>query len=143
VDSHVTALPFVYEELKDPGIHTVINFRDVVGLATSIVAFTTSGFRSDNPKLFRAFLDALQEAQALIAADRKSAAEVYLAVSNDKRSSVEDIVKMLNDPDVTFVSAPFNTMKYVDFMSGIGSIKVRPDSWKDLFFPEIHGAAGS
>jgi NitT/TauT family transport system substrate-binding protein len=143
VDSHVTALPFVYEELKDPDIHTVINFRDVVGLATSIVAFTTSRFRSDNPKLFRAFLDALQEAQALIAADRKSAAEVYLAVSNDKRSSVEDIVKMLNDPDVTFVSAPFNTMKYVDFMSGIGSIKVRPDSWKDLFFPEIHGAAGS
>jgi NitT/TauT family transport system substrate-binding protein len=34
-------------------------------------------------------------------------------------------------------------MKYVDFMYSIGSIKTRPDSWKDMFFPEIHDAAGS
>lgn len=143
VDSHVTALPFVYEELHDSRIHTVINFRDVVGLATSIVAFTTSKFRSENPKLFGAFLEALQEAQAFITQDRKSAAAIYLEVSNDRRSSVDDIVKMLNDPDVTFASAPFNTMKYVDFMYGKGSIKTRPGSWKELFFPNIHGLAGS
>jgi len=143
VDSHVTALPFVYEELKDPSVHTVINFRDVIGLATSIVAFTSSKFRSDNPKLFSAFLAALEEAQQLIAKDKKTAAGIYLKVANDKRSSVDDIVKMLNDPDVTFVSAPFNTMKYVDFMYRIGSIKAKPDSWKDMFFPDIHNLPGS
>jgi NitT/TauT family transport system substrate-binding protein len=143
INAHVTALPFVYEELKDPAVHTVINFRDVVGLATSIVAFTTTRFRDDNPKLFRAFLAALQEAQRTIATDKRAAAEIYLEVSNDKRTSVEAVEKMLNDPDVTFVAAPFNTMKYVDFMHSIGSIKTRPDSWKDLFFPEIHGLSGS
>jgi NitT/TauT family transport system substrate-binding protein len=143
VDSHVTALPFVYEELKDPHIHTVLNFRDVIGLATSIVAFTTSKFRTDNPTLFGAFLDGLREAQDFIARDRKSAAAIYLQIANDKRSSVDDIVKMLNDPDVTFKAAPFNTMKYVDFMYHKGSIKVLPGSWKDLFFPNIHQLAGS
>lgn len=143
VDSHVTALPFVYEELKDPRIHTVLNFRDVIGLATSIVAFTTSKFRADNPTLFAAFLDALREAQGFIARDKRSAAAIYLQVSNDKRSSVDDIVKMLNDPDVTFSAAPFNTMKYVDFMYRKGSIKALPGSWKELFFSNIHALAGS
>jgi len=34
-------------------------------------------------------------------------------------------------------------MKYADFMHSIGSIKNRPASWRDLFFPEIHAAPGS
>jgi NitT/TauT family transport system substrate-binding protein len=34
-------------------------------------------------------------------------------------------------------------MKYVDFMVKIGSIKTRPDSWKDLFFPNVYGLPGS
>ena len=50
---------------------------------------------------------------------------------------------MLNDPAIVFTTTPQNVMKYVDFMAKIGAIKVKPDSWKDLFFPNIHGAAGS
>ena len=38
---------------------------------------------------------------------------------------------------------PQNMMTYANFMTKIGVIKVKPDSWKDLFFPNIHGAAGS
>jgi NitT/TauT family transport system substrate-binding protein len=28
-------------------------------------------------------------------------------------------------------------------MYKVGSIKTRPASWKDMFFPEIHGSPGS
>jgi hypothetical protein len=28
-------------------------------------------------------------------------------------------------------------------MQEIGSIENRPESWRDLFFPEIHGSSGS
>jgi hypothetical protein len=28
-------------------------------------------------------------------------------------------------------------------MHAIGSIENRPESWRDLFFPEIHATAGS
>jgi NitT/TauT family transport system substrate-binding protein len=38
---------------------------------------------------------------------------------------------------------PENTMKYAAFMEEVGTIKVKPDSWQDLFFPEIHGLPGS
>ena len=51
--------------------------------------------------------------------------------------------KMLNDPAIVYTTTPQNVMKYVDFMAKVGSIKVKPDSWKDLFFPNVHGAAGS
>jgi NitT/TauT family transport system substrate-binding protein len=34
-------------------------------------------------------------------------------------------------------------IKYVDFMHKIGSIKAKPASWKDLFFPNVHTLPGS
>jgi hypothetical protein len=33
-------------------------------------------------------------------------------------------------------------LKYAEFMAGVGSLKMRPASWKDLFFPAIHGVPG-
>jgi NitT/TauT family transport system substrate-binding protein len=44
---------------------------------------------------------------------------------------------------VQFTLVPNNTTKYSDFMYKVGSIKKKPASWKDLFFPEIHGVQGS
>jgi NitT/TauT family transport system substrate-binding protein len=38
---------------------------------------------------------------------------------------------------------PESTMKYAEFMHAVGSIKIKPASWKDLFFPEVHGLPGS
>jgi NitT/TauT family transport system substrate-binding protein len=34
-------------------------------------------------------------------------------------------------------------MKYADFMFEVGSIKTKPASWKDMFFPEIADLKGS
>ncbi len=87
-------------------------------------------------------MKALDEATAQINRDKKAAAEAYLRISKDK-DTVADILAMLNDPLIVYTTTPQNVMKYVDFMAKVGAIKVKPDSWKDLFFPNIHGAAGS
>ena len=34
-------------------------------------------------------------------------------------------------------------MKYADFMHRVGTIKKQPESWQELFFPEIHDRPGS
>jgi len=34
-------------------------------------------------------------------------------------------------------------MKYADFMASVGSIKLRPARWQELFFPDIHGEPAS
>jgi NitT/TauT family transport system substrate-binding protein len=49
----------------------------------------------------------------------------------------------LSNPQVQYTLVPQNTMKYADFMSKVGTIRKKPATWKDLFFPEIHNAAGS
>jgi NitT/TauT family transport system substrate-binding protein len=33
-------------------------------------------------------------------------------------------------------------MKYAEFMATVGTLKARPASWKELFFPGIHGVPG-
>jgi NitT/TauT family transport system substrate-binding protein len=143
INAHFSSPPFQYQQLEKPGIHTVLSSYDVLGgPATFNVVWTTSKFRSENPKLYDAFVKALDEATAIINRDKKAAAEAYLRISKDK-DTVADILAMLNDPAIVYTTTPQNVMKYVDFMAKIGSIKVKPDSWKDLFFPNIHGAAGS
>jgi len=143
ITAHFTSPPFQYQQLEKPGIRTVLSSYDVLGgPATFNVVWTTSKFRSENPKLYDAFVKALDEATAIINKDKKAAAEAYLRISKDK-DTVADILAMLNDPAIVYTTTPQNVMKYVDFMNKIGSIKVKPDSWKDLFFPNVHGAAGS
>jgi NitT/TauT family transport system substrate-binding protein len=50
---------------------------------------------------------------------------------------------ILNDPDVEFTVTPKNTMAFAKFMHSIGSVKVMPESWKDMFFPLVHSMQGS
>jgi sulfonate transport system substrate-binding protein len=144
VDAHFSSPPFAERERKDPRVRTILVSDDVMGGSTTFtMVSTTTKFREKNPKVYAAVLQAMEDANAMIRADRKSAAELLLASTHDKGFSVNEIVEMLSDPHVKFTTTPENVMKYADFMHRIGSIRNRPASWKDLFFPEIHGAPGS
>jgi NitT/TauT family transport system substrate-binding protein len=143
ITAHFSSPPFQYQQLKNPAVHTVLNSYDVLGgPATFNVVWTTSKFKNDNPKLYDAFVKALDEATALINRDHRWAAETYLRLSRDK-DSVQEIEAMLNDPAIVYTTTPQNVMRYVDFMLKIGAIKSKPDSWKDLFFPNAHNLPGS
>jgi NitT/TauT family transport system substrate-binding protein len=92
--------------------------------------------------LYKAFWTALEEATALINRDRRSAAEIYKTATNDK-GPVENILKILEHPEMQYRLAPENVLKFADFMHKIGSIKVKPENWRELFFPETHSLPGS
>jgi NitT/TauT family transport system substrate-binding protein len=144
VDAHFTSPPFAQREKKDPRVRTIMLSDDVMGGSTTFtMVSTTTKFREQNPKIYAAVLKAIEEANQMIASDRKSAAELLLASTNDKGFSVKEIVDVLSDPHIKFTTTPENVMKYAEFMHSIGSIKNRPGSWRDMFFPEIHGAPGS
>lgn len=143
ITAHFSSPPFQYQQLEKPGISTVLNSFDVLGgPATFNAVWGTSKFRTENPKVYGAFVAALDEATALINGDKQWAAQTYLRISKDK-DSVDSILKMLNDPKIVFTTTPQNVIKYVDFMFKVGSIKAKPDSWKDLFFPNVHNLPGS
>jgi len=143
IDAHFSSPPFQYQQLHRPGVHTVLNSYDVLGgPATFNLVWTTAKFRNENPKLYAAFAKALDESIATINRDKRAAAEAYLRISKDK-DSIDNIVAMLNDPQIVFTTTPQSVMKYVGFMLKTGTIKTQPDSWKDLFFPNAQSLAGS
>ncbi|HEV8553458.1 MAG TPA: ABC transporter substrate-binding protein [Casimicrobiaceae bacterium] len=142
INSHFSNPPFAFWELDKPEIHTVLNSYDVIGPHSILLLYTNTKFRESNPKTYAAFFSALQEATAFINGNKKAAAEIYLRASKD-RTTMEDVMRILNDPTVEYTLTPKNIMKFADFMYKVGSIKEKPSSWRDLFFPEAHGLPGS
>ena len=74
---------------------------------------------------------------------KKAAAEVFLQSDEGKGWKMEDLMEVLNDPDVRFTTSPESVMTYANFMADVGSIKNRPKAWQDMFFPEIHSVPGN
>ncbi|MBU6441172.1 MAG: ABC transporter substrate-binding protein [Betaproteobacteria bacterium] len=144
ITAHFGGPPFEYQELKMPGVHTVLNSYDVLGGPASFnLVWTTSKFYKDNPKVYAAYVAALQQAIDEINHDKKAAAEEYLKDTHDTKDSVDFILKMLDDPQLVYTTTPQHVMKYVRFMHKVGTIKVLPKSWKELFFPNVDKLAGS
>jgi sulfonate transport system substrate-binding protein len=144
IDAHFTSPPFHQREIKDPRVRTLLDTDDIMGGATTFTMLsTTARFREANPAAYAAVLAALEEANELIRSDPRAAAEILFAAESAAGFSVDEIVEVLRDPDIRFTTTPENMQKYADFMLAIGSIEHRPSSWRDLFFPEIHGASGS
>ena len=143
VTAHLTSPPYSYQELADPKIHTVLNSYDVAGGPTTFtVLWCTGKFRDENPKTYKAVLEAFREATDIVNKDKRAAAELYVQMEHPKLT-VDQVYKMLTSPGVDYTLAPSGVMKYADFMYAHGLIKVKPTSWKDVFFPEIHDLHGS
>jgi NitT/TauT family transport system substrate-binding protein len=143
VDAHFTAPPFQQIELADPHVHRVLSSYDVMkGPLTFTVLWTTSRFRNGNPKLYAAFVDALDEATRMINADKRAAARLYVTAANS-REPVDDVYRMVSDPEVEFTLTPRQIGNYAQFMYDDGLIRNRPASWKDLFFDNVHALPGS
>ncbi|VWX56098.1 NLPA lipoprotein [Burkholderiales bacterium 8X] len=137
-----TVPPFSYRE-KKAGMTSVIDTFSVLGGPSSTnVIYTTKKYHDANSKLTQAFAAALREAQSSIAENKAAAASVYLRLSGD-RETQENIVEILSDPQISFDSTPRGIMSFAKFMHETGSIKVQPESWKTLFVPELHEAAGN
>ena len=143
ITAHFSSPPFQYQEVARPGIRTILsNYEILGGPATFNVVWSTAKFRDANPKTYAAFVAAFEEATATINRDKRAAAEVYKRMSGTKET-VEELLKMMEDPLVEYTLTPKSTMKTAEFMAKVGTIKEKPSSWRDLFFPNVHPLQGS
>jgi NitT/TauT family transport system substrate-binding protein len=144
VNAHFTSPPFHQREIKDPRIRTVLDTNAIMGGSTTFTMLsTTARFRERNPLAYAAVVAALNEANEMIRSDPQSAAEMLYAAEATAGFSIDELVEVLRDPDIKFTTTPENLEKYAEFMHEIGSIRNLPASWRDMFFPEVHGAPGS
>lgn len=135
------APPFQYRALEK-GMHKVISSYDVMGGPASFLSvWSTARFRNENPKAYRAVVDAFREATDMINTSRRKAAEIYAKDTGGKETA-DEAEKQLADPQWIFSLGPKKLVQLTDFMNAAGIIKAKPASWKDMFFPEVHDLEG-
>jgi NitT/TauT family transport system substrate-binding protein len=140
--ANFSSAPFQYRQAKNPNIRRILTSTELFDepLSFNVIA-STSKFRSENPKLYAAFLAALREATDFINADKRKGTEIYLKVTGDK-SSVDDIMEVLADPAIIYNTKLGGIGPFVNFMAKVGTLKNPPKDWKEMFFPEAF-AGGS
>ena len=135
--------PYQQQQLEKDGIHTVLNSYEVFGGPHSFtVAWAAATFRDKNPALYRALIKAFAEATEIVNADIKAAAQ-YWAEDVKTNLPLDKVVAVAGGSQVKWTMAPEQSMKFAGFMHQVGTIKVKPTDWKELFFPEIHDRPGT
>ena len=144
VNGYLFSPPFIQQVTGKPGIRRIWSSNELFGSpATALTTWTTARFQRENPKLFAAFVAAIRDAMALIAADPKQAAAIYLKAEKTKVGPDLIGAALANKDNLRFTLAPEHTDRIADFLARTGSIKSKPASWKELFFPDIHAEHGS
>ena len=144
ISAHFGNPPFQNQALAgNPNARIVLSSYDVLGgPASATVLYATEKFRSDNPKTYRAFVSALDEAAQFIAANPEAAADIYLK-SGQGNIDRTLLLSILRNPEVQFKLAPQNTYALADFMHRIGAIRNKPATARDYFFADPHNASGN
>lgn len=139
---HYTAPPYLAREAKQPGIKAVVNSYDTLGGPhTFNVAVVTSKFYKERPEVYKAFVEAMEEAVELINKDPRAAAEVL--IKSGYKGSVDEAMAELKDPQVKWTTEPHGLMKFATFMKEAGFIAKAPADWKEVTWPNLHGKAGN
>jgi len=142
ITAHFGNPPFQEQGLAgNPNAHIVLKSYDVLGGPSSAtVLYATEKFRKDNPKTYKAFVDALEEAAQLVRANPEQAADIFIRTN---KSSIDRalLLKIIKNPEVEFKLTPQNTFALAEFMHRVGAIKNKPASARDYFFDDAHLAA--
>jgi NitT/TauT family transport system substrate-binding protein len=135
INGHFANPPFQDQELAgNPKAHIVLNSYEVLGgPSSSTVLYATEKYVKENPKTYRAFIDALAEAAQLVTSNPELAADAYLRVTHAKTDRAF-LLKVIRNPQIQFKVAPQNTLGMAQFLHQAGAIKKQPASWRDYFF---------
>ncbi|MEE5131488.1 ABC transporter substrate-binding protein [Pseudomonas alliivorans] len=139
---HFSNPPYQDQELRNPNVHVVLNTYDLFGPNSPTVLFATEKFRNENPKTYKAFIEALSEAEQFVRKDIGAAADTYLRVTKSKIDRPE-LLKIIDRPEFQFTITPKNTYPLAEFLYRVGAIKNKPASWKDYFFQDEKPLQGS
>ncbi|MGN6582593.1 MAG: ABC transporter substrate-binding protein [Rhizobiaceae bacterium] len=135
ITAHFGSPPFQNIELRDKRAHVVVNSYDVLGGPhTFNLTWASKKFVEGNPKIAKAFVEALNESLAFIKANPEKAADIWMSEEKTPLTK-EEIVAIIKGKDVIWTAKPKNMLPYLHFMHQIGLVKNTTDNASDLFFP--------
>ena len=143
ITAHLTSAPYQYEELKDKRVHKVLDSYEVLGGPHTFNSiWATEKLYKGEPKVVKAFLAALEDAIKYIKSDPDGAAALWVK-NNNSKLPVEEAARIIKLPENEWTMTPKRTMAFAEYMSRVGMIPAKPDSWKDYYIDEIHNLPGS
>jgi len=143
ITGHFTSAPFMYQQLADPRVRKVLDSYEVLGGPHTFNLVWTSGrFAQENRAIMQAFVAALDEAMAFIAAQPAEAAQLWAKAENSRMAPAE-VERLIRVPENEWTTTPKKVMAYADFMSRTGLMATKPATWQELFFEGIHAQPGS
>jgi NitT/TauT family transport system substrate-binding protein len=143
ISTHFATSPFHEGEIK-AGLKTVTTAFEIMGGPFCGLTFTSNEkFRKENPKVFDAVSAAFDDSIAWINADKGRAARLYITMAGEKRLNEADLTTLFSSADMEYTKVPKQVAKLANFMHSVGVVRSKPDSWKDMFFPEVHALPGS
>ena len=144
VDCDCTVAPFHQYELISPKLRPILKSYDTVGGPhTCATLIGTRRFRDANPAIAAAIRAAQEDANTLINRHPQQAAAIYLRMTEDMRSEVPEMARLVANPDHTWTATPAGVETLVAAMHQAGRLQRLPASWADLYMPEVHGLPGS
>ncbi len=142
ITAHIGVQPFTDRGLKLPGAHIITDSRKVFGgPLTQITLLATKQTKEKNPSLFQAVANALEEAIKVANADKRAAAALWKDVQKAPES-IDDLVAQLNDPGFEFTSRPQRISHFTAFLNRLGTLKIKVEDWKQLFWETAHHQQG-
>jgi NitT/TauT family transport system substrate-binding protein len=144
VKSHDSIIPFSVEEMESGKVHMVMNSDDYLEPGSTLsVLYASARFHDGSPKLYAATAAAFEDAFDFIQHHPHESAQIYVAHEPQKRD-LAWIEAMIVDPKLIQYSAtPRGMQKDADFMYAAGTLKNKPESWKDLFWDNMASKDGS
>jgi NitT/TauT family transport system substrate-binding protein len=142
--NHFTIVPFSVMEEESGKVHRVMTSEDYLTAGSSgTLMYASARFHDPNPKLYAAVVAAFEEAITFIGQDPKTASEIYVNHEPQKREAAW-VEKLIRDPKViTYSSTPRGIKEHADFMAAAGTLKNKPESWKDLFWDNMKDRDGN
>jgi NitT/TauT family transport system substrate-binding protein len=143
INADFSRTPYADDERGDSAIHRVMDSYDILGAHSVGVVVTTAPFRDANPALCASLVAALTQAGEFIKSSRGATAEIYDTMEKSNDIPIEELTDMLGDPDMAFSPTPAGIQRLVTFLHRSGRVRHNPDSWQQLFFPEIYKQPGN
>jgi NitT/TauT family transport system substrate-binding protein len=144
ISGYFSTPPYSQMLARNPKIHPVLTSREILGgqEATGVALAASQHFADVNPKATQALYLAMQDALMLIRTNPRRAAAIYLK-SEPQNLANEEVQAQLRDGTTVYKLEPAGVMEFANFMAKSGMLKTKPESWKDVFLPNVYERGGN
>ncbi len=138
VECQLTTSPYVFKEAEEEGISEVEALESVWPSGNSfIVGVASTSLQEENPELYDAVVQAMEDAIAYLNENKEEAAEM---LCENEGVDAATMLKWLNDKDCVYTTETKGVMDFANFMAENGFLENDgPKALSDLVFDNVKG----